>query len=199
MGYKTNMPFSDDPVLSGRSTKTPGDIPSVNFSKNQDSSMINTGLSPHHDEEMRVENDKLIIPTLTIIDSMPVDCLQQNWHSQLDSTAPSIEFDKSDVLNVLQQGAFRVTVGPLACMLPNTIITEIGFHSQQVTELPIDEVLENIPTHWFLNPNQDTTYDQIIAEMDNPFDVQDTVSSAEEPKLKETTEDNESKTSGSQS
>jgi len=112
MGYNTNMPFSNDPVLRGNKSKAPGAPPSISFGKNNDKNMLSPDIPPHHEAQMKVENDCLIVPTLTVIDSMPSDCLHHNWHSQLESTSPTLEFNKTDVLNVLQQGAFRVTVGP---------------------------------------------------------------------------------------
>ncbi|EDM25837.1 DNA polymerase III subunit delta [Lentisphaera araneosa HTCC2155] len=178
MGFKNNHNTNEPVLRRGSTTKTPDAPPSISFGQSTDKTETPSGLPHHHEVVMSILDDTLSIPTLTILDSLPKDCLHQNWHSQLDTSEPLITFNKEDILNVLQQGTFRITVGPLACLLPNTLVTAEGYHSTAVTELPLDELLEVIPKDWFKNPYQSCALDETIAAMDNPFELEDTVNSA---------------------
>ncbi|WDE98315.1 hypothetical protein PQO03_21115 [Lentisphaera profundi] len=135
----------------------------------------------HHEVEISVDGDILSIPTLSIIDAIPQEYLHQNWHNQLETAEASINFNKSDVLNVLQQGAFRITVGPLACLLPITLVSNEGYSSQEVTEIALDELLEVIPSEWFTNPHQSRELENVIASMDNPFELAELNTPTSEP------------------
>ncbi|MDD7985626.1 hypothetical protein PQO01_11765 [Lentisphaera marina] len=185
MGFKNNHQHSNDPVLRrGKTTKMPDAPPSVSFNQSMNKEVNPQDLPPHHEVVMSVNGDTLSVPTLTIIEALPKEYLHQNWHNQLESAEPTTAFNKDDVLNVLKQGAFKITVGPLACLLPNTLVTSEGYHSTDVTELPLDELLEVIPKNWLINPYQSCALEDTIADMDNPFDLEHPTAQEEEtPKI----------------
>lgn len=127
------------------------------------------------------------IPISIFTESIEEQYLSPNAKTLFDNST-KVRFTKDEVLSIMAQGAFSVVASALLARFPSDIVSEKGKSSSEVFQFPIEAVMSLIPPEWFALQGQDTSLNDSLNNMANPFqDLEEPVEEEKEEEVHEKT------------
>ena len=107
------------------------------------------------------------IPTSVFTDNISPQFLSSS--TSLFDNSSKVRFTKDEIIPILSQGIFSVVGHALLARLPDGLAAKEQKNTQEVFNIPLDNILPLVPPSWFMIQNQDTSTTDTINKMNNPF------------------------------
>jgi competence ComEA-like helix-hairpin-helix protein len=107
------------------------------------------------------------IPVSVFTDNIPPQFLSSS--TSLFDNSSKVRFTKDEIIPILSQGVFAVVGYALLARLPDGLAAAEQKNTQEVFNIPLDNILPLVPPPWFMIQNQDTSTTDTINKMNNPF------------------------------